>query len=130
MIIAADGQAIGKVREIMLDLQAGRIVYVVVSTGGFLGFGNKLFALPWSALTFDATRRCLLLAISSERLKSAPHFDKHHWPSMVDCTWASVDRHYGREPYWHALGADEEYERQATPAEDLDPDAQTPAAKL
>jgi sporulation protein YlmC with PRC-barrel domain len=124
-ILSTDGEEVGKVKEIMLDVQGGRIAYVVMSSGGFLGIGDKLLAIPWNALTLDTTRKCFLLSLSSERVKNAPGFDKDRWPSMADRTWAtSLHQYYGREPYWHGLGADDEYERgPRVAAEDLDPDA-------
>lgn len=124
-VLSTDGEQVGKVKEIMLDVQAGRIAYVVVSCGGFLGIGEKLLAMPWSALTLDTTRKCFLLSLSSERIRNAPGFDKDNWPSMADRTWAtSLHQYYGREPYWQGLGADQEYERASgVGAEDLDPDA-------
>ena len=124
-ILSTDGEEVGKVKEIMLDVQAGRIAYVVMSCGGFLGIGDKLLAIPWNALTLDTTRKCFLVALSAERIKNAPGFDKQHWPSMADATWAtSVHQYYGREPYWRSLGADDEYEADYDVArDDLDPDA-------
>lgn len=124
-ILSTDGEDIGKVKEIMLDVQAGRIAYVVMSCGGFLGIGDKLLAIPWNALTLDTTRKCFLVSLSSEKIKNAPGFDKQHWPSMADATWAtSIHQYYGREPYWRSLGADNEYEADYDVArDDLDPDA-------
>ena len=124
-IMSTDDEEVGKVKEIMLDVQAGRIAYVVMSCGGFLGIGDKLLAIPWNALTLDTTRKCFLLSLSSERIKNAPGFDKQNWPSMADPTWAtSVHQYYGREPYWRSLGADDEYEADYDVArDDLDPDA-------
>ena len=100
-ILCTEGDEVGKVKEIMLDVQSGMIAYVVMSSGGFLGIGDKLMAIPWSALTLDTDRKCFLLAMSAERVKNAPGFDKDHWPSMADQTWAtSVHQYYGSEPYW------------------------------
>ncbi|HTR09467.1 MAG TPA: PRC-barrel domain-containing protein [Paraburkholderia sp.] len=100
-VLSADGEEVGKVKEIMLDVEGGRIAYMVMSSGGFLGMGDKLLAVPWNALTLDADRKCFVLALNSERVKNAPGFDKGHWPSMADRTWASsVHQCYGREPYW------------------------------
>ncbi|GAB2892914.1 PRC-barrel domain-containing protein [Paraburkholderia jirisanensis] len=101
-VLSADGDDIGKIKDIMLDVRSGRIAYAVLSTGGFLGIGDKLLAIPWGALTLDVDRKCFLLAMSSARVKNAPGFDKAHWPSMADATWASsVHQYYGREPYWN-----------------------------
>ncbi len=49
----AAGEDLGKVEEIMLDVPGGRIAYAVLSFGGMLGIGDKLFAVPWSALRLD-----------------------------------------------------------------------------
>jgi sporulation protein YlmC with PRC-barrel domain len=100
-VLSSDGEEVGKIKDIMLDVQGGRIAYAVMSSGGFLGIGDKLMAIPWSALTLDTNRKCFLLSMSADRVKNAPGFDKSNWPSMADRTWAStVHQYYGREPYW------------------------------
>jgi sporulation protein YlmC with PRC-barrel domain len=112
-VLSAEGNDIGRIKDIMLDVRSGRIAYAVLSSGGFLGIGDKLLAIPWSALTLDADRKCFLLDMPTESVKNAPGFDKDHWPSMADATWAtSVHQYYGREPYWsrsesNGTGADE-----------------------
>lgn len=104
-VLTIDGDDIGKVTHIMLDVRAGRIAYAVVSSGGFLGIGDKLLAIPWNALTLDTDSKCFQLAMPAERVKNAPGFDKDHWPSMADRSWASsVHQFYGREPYWSGYG--------------------------
>ncbi|MBP0589994.1 PRC-barrel domain-containing protein [Paraburkholderia sp. LEh10] len=105
-VLSADGQDIGKIKDIMLDVRSGRIAYAVLSSGGFLGLGDKLLAIPWSALTLDIDRQCFMLDMPGESVKNAPGFDKDHWPSMADPTWAtSVHQYYGREPYWGTSGS-------------------------
>lgn len=95
------GEDLGKIRDIMIDVPGGRVAYAVLSSGGMLGIGDKLFAIPWGALTMDADRHCFLLDIDKERLKNAPGFDKDHWPSMADLSWAtSVYEYYETRPYW------------------------------
>lgn len=99
-VFNSDDNDVGKVKEIMLDTRTGRIAYVVLSSGGFLGMGGKLLAIPWHALTLDAQNNCFRLSMSSERIKNAPGFDKDNWPSMTDHAWAgSVHEFYGAEPY-------------------------------
>jgi hypothetical protein len=83
------GERLGTVEEFMLDLPGGRIAYVVVSFGGFLGVGNKLFAVPPSSFTIDHEDHAVVLSVDKERLKNAPGFDKDHWPDMADARWAS-----------------------------------------
>jgi hypothetical protein len=95
------GESLGAIDSIMIDVPTGRVAYAVLSFGGFLGMGDKLFAIPWSALTLDADNKQFVLNIEKEKLKGAPGFDKDHWPSMAHETWAAeVHRFYGVEPYW------------------------------
>ncbi|NMG35152.1 PRC-barrel domain containing protein [Azoarcus sp. TTM-91] len=95
------GEDLGKIKEIMIDVPSGRVAYAVLSSGGFLGLGDKLFAIPWSALTLDVNRKCFVLDVDADRLKNAPGFDKDHWPSMADTTWANeVHAYYGQRAYW------------------------------
>lgn len=90
---------LGILREFMLDLRSGRIRYAVMSTGGFLGIGGKLFAIPWRALTRDTENACFVLDIAEERLMNAPGFDKRHWPDMSDAAWVrDIDTFYGIPP--------------------------------
>jgi sporulation protein YlmC with PRC-barrel domain len=95
------GDDLGTIEDIMIDVQRGRVAYAVMSCGGFLGLGDKLFAIPWSALTLDANRHCFVLDADKERFQKAPGFDKDHWPSMADNSWATqVHDFYGIRPYW------------------------------
>jgi hypothetical protein len=87
---------LGDIKEFMIDMASGRIAYAVLSFGGFLGMGDKLFAVPWEALKLNTDNHRFVLDIDRELLKSAPGFDKDHWPSMADPTWAAgVHRFYG-----------------------------------
>lgn len=91
---------LGDVKEIMLDMRNGKIAYAVLSFGGFLGMGDKLFAVPWNALTLDTENKRFILNAEKEALKNAPGFDKDDWPDMADPTWASgVHSYYGTKPY-------------------------------
>ncbi|XVK00149.1 PRC-barrel domain-containing protein (plasmid) [Burkholderia vietnamiensis] len=100
-VLTIDGDDIGKVTHIMLDVRAGRIAYAVMSSGGFLGIGDKLLALPWNVLTLDAARRCFVLPVPTERVREAPGFDKDRWPAMADPAWAeALHAYYGASPYW------------------------------
>jgi len=95
------GEDLGKIEEIMLDLESGRVAYAVLSFGGFLGIGDKLFAVPWEALDLNTKDHEFLLDVDKATLESAPGFDKDQWPDMADPVWGSdVYRHYGKQPYW------------------------------
>ena len=94
-----DGEELGDIKEFMIDMASGRIAYAVLSFGGLLGLGDKLFAVPWSALKLDTANKRFTLDVPKAVLKDAPGFDRKHWPSMSDQTWArGVHRFYGT-PY-------------------------------
>jgi sporulation protein YlmC with PRC-barrel domain len=102
-VISADGEDVGKISDIMLDVRNGRIAYAVLSEGGFLGMGSTLHAIPWTALTLDTSEKCFRVDIAAQRIKDDSGFDKDHWPSMADTTWgAGVHQYYNRRPYWDA----------------------------
>ncbi len=100
-VINLQGDKLGTIEDIMLDVGSGRVAYAVLSFGGILGIGDKLFAVPWTALTLDADRQCFVLDVPKDRLQAAPGFDKDHWPAMADPSWATqVYAYYNQQPYW------------------------------
>ncbi|MGV7209122.1 PRC-barrel domain-containing protein [Oxalobacteraceae bacterium A2-2] len=87
---------LGTIKEIMLDMQTGKIAYAVMASGGILTIGEKLFAVPWEALTLDTANKRFTMNIDKERIEAAPGFDPDHWPDMANQTWASqVHSYYG-----------------------------------
>jgi sporulation protein YlmC with PRC-barrel domain len=95
-----DSQDLGDIKEIMLDMRTGRVSYAVLSFGGFLGMGEKLFAVPWDALKLDTENKRFVLDVDKTRLQGAPGFDKSHWPDMADATWEKgIHAYYGTKPY-------------------------------
>lgn len=77
-------ERIGKIEDYMVDLEGGCIEYAVLSFGGFLGIGSKLFAIPWNSMQLDTDRHVWTLDVTEDRLKQAPGFDKDNWPDMSD----------------------------------------------
>lgn len=77
---------LGDIKELVLNPESGQIVYAVVSYGGVLGLGDKLFAVPWKALHWAADKENYVLDVDKETLKKAPGFDKAHWPDSAS-TW-------------------------------------------
>jgi sporulation protein YlmC with PRC-barrel domain len=95
------GEQLGKIEEIMLDVDNGRISYAVLSFGGMFGLGNKLFAVPWSALRLDPREKAFYLDVPREVLEHAPGFDKDNWPDFANPSWGQqVHNYYNVEPYW------------------------------
>jgi len=100
-VVNHQGEDLGKIEELMIDLDRGRIAYAVLSFGGFLGMGDKLFAIPWQAFGVDTDGKRLVLKADKELLKKAPGFDKSNWPNMADPAWGSkLYGYYGYKPYW------------------------------
>lgn len=103
-VINHQGEKLGSIEDIMLDVTSGKVAYAVLSFGGILGMGDKLFAIPWGALTLDADRKCFVLDVPKDRLQNAPGFDKDHWPAMADaspgrrrCTHTTTSHRTGNE---------------------------------
>ena len=100
-VVNAQGEELGEIEAIMLDVRGGRIAYAVLAVGGLLGIGDKFFAIPWRSLTLDTDNKQFILNVDKERLKNAPGFDKQHWPSMADQSWANeIHSYYGIAAYW------------------------------
>jgi sporulation protein YlmC with PRC-barrel domain len=100
-VLNFQNEDVGKVEEIMIDINSGRVAYVVVSFGGILGIGSKLFAVPWSAIRVDTDRKCFVMDASKELLEKAPGFDKDNWPETPNGQWYhDLYRYYAQEPYW------------------------------
>lgn len=96
------GEGLGDIKDLMIDLNTGRVAYAVMSFGGLLGMGNKLFAVPMQALKQDADDKCFTLDTTKEALETAHGFDKDHWPDFADRTWqTAVHEHYKTTPYWN-----------------------------
>ncbi len=100
-VINPQGEHLGEIKELMIDLDLGRVAYAVLSFGGVMGMGEKLFAIPFQALQLRPDRHEFVLNVDKEKLKKAPGFDKNNWPSTADRTWgAQIHKYYGYEPYW------------------------------
>jgi uncharacterized protein YrrD len=101
-VVNLQGETLGKITDIMLDVPRGRIAYAVMASGGFLGLGEKLFALPWSALTLDPQRECFVMDASAARFNNAPGFDHGHWPSSAefDGLGEQIHSYWGSRNYW------------------------------
>ena len=97
----SNGDKVGTIERVMIDKRSGKVAYAVMSFGGFLGIGDKLFAVPLPALSYRPTEDTFVLHVDKETLKRAPGFDKNHWPNMSDRAWGEeIYSHYGYSPYW------------------------------
>jgi sporulation protein YlmC with PRC-barrel domain len=97
-VVNPTGEDLGSIEDLMLHTDTGEVAYAVLSFGGFLGMGDKLFAIPWEALTIDTANHAFVLDVDREKLENAPGFDKNDWPTTADSTWLhDLHRHYGFE---------------------------------
>lgn len=99
-VVDVEGDDLGRIEDLVVDVRDGRILYAVLSFGGFLGLADKLFAVPWEALRVDPERQGFLLGIPKQALQGAPGFDKDHWPDMADERFRhAVRAHYGPDRF-------------------------------
>ena len=79
-----DGKSLGSIKDLVIDPEDGDIEYAVLDFGGFVGIGDKYFAVPWEALRLDQSNKKIMLDVSKKDLKQAPGFDKNNWPDFSD----------------------------------------------
>ena len=92
-VVNLQGESLGEIQDLMIDPQSGRVTYAVLDFGGFLGIGDKLFAVPLQAFQIDREHERFTLDVTKERLENAPGFDKNDWPSTPDNSF--IDSVYG-----------------------------------
>ena len=96
-VVNTGGATLGDIKDLMIDPQTGSVEYAVLDFGGFLGIGDKLFAVPLQAFTVDRKNEQFVLDVTKERLQNAPGFDKNDWPSTADATFTEgVYDYYGQ----------------------------------
>lgn len=87
-----EDEAMGEIKDIMIDLASGKIDYMIIEFGGFLGIGIKYFAIPFSLLTVNPDKKIFVFNQKKELLENAPGFDLDHWPNT---------NFHKEESYWH-----------------------------
>ncbi len=92
---------LGKIEDLVIEPEDGRVSFAILSFGGFLGMGEKLFAVPLQMTKASTEDRTFILDVDKEKLKNAPSFDKDRWPDMSDRAFGStVYSYFGYQPYW------------------------------
>ncbi|MBL0744307.1 PRC-barrel domain-containing protein [Chryseolinea lacunae] len=89
------GEKLGDIKDVMLNVETGAIEYIVLESGGFLGLGQKLFAIPYRALRLNTSEHAFVLDLDKEILKEAPGFDKDHWPGTNSHEFESTNTYWG-----------------------------------
>jgi len=103
-VINLKGETLGKIENLVIDIDTGRIVYAVLESGGFLGIGDKLLPVPWESLAALPSEGLFFLNQSKEQMEKAPAFDKNKLPNMADMNWGEgIFKHY-RVPVYEQRG--------------------------
>lgn len=93
------GESLGRIEDLVIDPDDGRVAAAIVSMGAFLGTGGKLTAIPLPAFTRDEASGRFILDVDRETLRRAPGFDPDDWPELLDRVWAAdVQSHFGFPP--------------------------------
>ncbi len=100
-VVNASGEDLGNIKDLMINTHNGKVAYAVLSHGGFLGMGDKYFAIPWDAFTIDTQDEKFVLNVPQEKLDTAPGFDKDNWPNSASHEYLTkMYTHFGYRPYW------------------------------
>jgi sporulation protein YlmC with PRC-barrel domain len=95
------GEDLGKIEEVMIDMELGRVGYAVLSFGGLWGLGSKWVPVPWDAVTLQPDEKVVLLKIEKEKIEKAPNFEAATLPELANRQWGAViHTYYGYPPYW------------------------------
>ena len=93
-------ESIGEIDHLLIDKVSGRVLYAVMSFGGFLGLGHSHYPIPWVALKYDTNLGGYRTGITEGQLRDAPEFSDDSWE---DRDWeARTHEHYGVPGYWGA----------------------------
>ena len=93
------GEQLGKIDNLMINLNTGKVEYAVIEHGGLLGVGTKLFAIPFDELRVDETKEIFILNRDKDYVKDSPGFDSSHWPATNDHSYFdSVNSYYNKPP--------------------------------
>lgn len=99
VVYGAGDEKVGEIDHLIIDKLSGRVIYAVMSFGGFLGLAHSHYPVPWAALKYDTGLQGFRTGITEQQLKDAPEFSDDDWAS--DRNWETqTHRHYGVRPYW------------------------------
>ena len=98
---------LGKVADLAVDVESGRIVQVTISSGGFVGMGETLTPVPPGALHYEVGQKVLHLDASTEKFNAAPKYNTAKWDEDTQSNRVSeVYGYYGQQPYFVRHGDD------------------------
>jgi sporulation protein YlmC with PRC-barrel domain len=86
-VVNGDGDNLGEVEDVLIDLETGKVMYAIINVGGFLGVGEQSVAVPWERLVFDEESEQFVLDVTAETLENAPTIDFSEWRDPVESEW-------------------------------------------
>jgi sporulation protein YlmC with PRC-barrel domain len=98
-VYRSNGEKVGTIERVMIDKLSGKVVYAVMSFGGFMGIGEDYYPLPWQLMTYNPQLEGYEVNVSEQQLRGAPKYNTHE-------TWdwtrrgRSIDEYYHTPPYW------------------------------
>lgn len=97
-VVGSDGGEIGRIDDVVVDLQARRVAYAALGTGGVLGLGQKRFAVPFDDLRYDTVQGRASIAITASELSGIEGFPRDQWPARAEEDWWQSDGVSGATP--------------------------------
>lgn len=91
-VVDSKGEDLGKIEDVVIDLNSGKMHAAVLGVGGFLGLGEKNFAFPPDELKPGKEKNQLTLNVDKQKLKDAQGFEKSAWPGMDDEYWGRMGK--------------------------------------
>src|SRR3954469_22698037 len=93
-----NNEEIGEIKDLVIDLQSGKVGYATIAVGGFLGVGEKLIAVPLSDLQpSERSDKYLILDASKGEIMDAPGIAQTNWPDYRN-------PNYNESPFFHPKG--------------------------
>lgn len=105
----AGGEEVGEVDKLMIDVAHGQVAYVLLTQGGFLGFGEEWIPVPLGALQWSVEEENLVLNVAEEQLQKLEGLPKEDLPSQVRVDHLqTLYENYGIEPYWQRMASQQQ----------------------
>jgi hypothetical protein len=100
-VYRSNGERVGTIERVMIDKLSGKVAYAVMSFGGFMGFGEDYYPLPWSLLAYNERLDGYEVNVSEQQLKGAPKYSKHEtWDWSDRARDRKVSAYYDVTPFW------------------------------
>lgn len=106
-VFSKEGERIGHVDDLSIERGTGRVVYAIMSFGGFLGIGEKFHPIPWSMLDYDVEHDGYVVPLDRSALEGAPHYGREELVELGGASLPQYDQRifeyygpYGPLPYW------------------------------